>query len=67
MGDVINLRLHRKRKERTGREAKAAENRARFGTSKADRELDRLRTDLEARRLEGHRLADSDEQGEASN
>lgn len=60
MGDVINLRLHRKRADRTAREAKAAENRAKFGRTKAERERQRAADDLEARRLDSHRLSDDE-------
>lgn len=64
MGDVINLRLHRKRKDRTKRDETAAENRAKFGRTKAEKELERAVVDIESRRLDGHRLpgkSDTDE------
>jgi hypothetical protein len=61
MGDVVNLRLHRKRRDRTARETEAAANRATFGRSKADKELKRAADDLEARRLDGHRLPEDSE------
>jgi hypothetical protein len=57
MGEVINLRLHRKRKDRAARDPMAAENRAKFGRTRAEKELDRTVTDLETRRLDGHRLS----------
>lgn len=60
MGEVINLRLHRKRKDRAARDAIAAENRAKFGRTKSEKELDRTVTDLETRRLDGHRLSGDD-------
>lgn len=37
MGDVVNLRLARKAKARTDREATAAANRAQFGQTKGDK------------------------------
>ena len=58
MGDIINLRLHRKRKVRTTRDAKASENRAKFGRTKAEKERERAAADLEAKRLDEHRLSD---------
>jgi hypothetical protein len=54
MGDVINLKLHRKRKERAAKDAKAAGNRAKFGRTKAEKEVVRAVVDLETRRLDGH-------------
>jgi hypothetical protein len=60
MGDVINLRLHRKRKDRTVREGQAAENRVKFGRTKADRERDRAVVELETKRLDQHRLPAED-------
>jgi hypothetical protein len=58
MGDVINLRLHRKRRERAQREGQAAENRVRSGRTKAAKEQERAVVKLEAERLEQHRLSD---------
>jgi hypothetical protein len=54
MGDLINLRLHRKRADRAAREGLAAENRAKFGRSKSEKERDRAHEELEARRLDAH-------------
>ena len=58
MGDVINLRLHRKRKERAAKETAAAANRSKFGRTKAEKETSRAVVDLETRRLDGHRRDD---------
>jgi hypothetical protein len=58
MGDVINLRLHRKRKDRAEKEAAAAANRTKFGRTKAEKEASRAVVDLETRRLDGHRRDD---------
>ena len=55
MGDVINLRLHRKRKERADREEKAEANRAKFGRTKAEKQTTQAVLDLSSRRLEGHK------------
>jgi hypothetical protein len=46
MGEVVNLRQHRKRKSREDAHAAAAENRQRFGQKKGDRE----RLEAETRR-----------------
>ena len=61
MAEIINLRRARKRKERAGREADAAENRIAFGRSKAERALSEARKDLADRRLEGHKRGDDGE------
>ena len=39
VGDVVNLRMARKRKERRERETKAEQNRISFGRTKAERQL----------------------------
>ena len=39
MGDVVSLKLHRKRKDRAAKDEQAAENRAKFGRSKAEKAL----------------------------
>ncbi|MEM7567085.1 MAG: DUF4169 family protein [Pseudomonadota bacterium] len=55
MGDVVSLRAARKAKARAEKTARSAENRARFGRSKAER----METDLKAvqaeARLDGHK------------
>ncbi|SIS96219.1 DUF4169 family protein [Insolitispirillum peregrinum] len=38
MADIINLRQARKQKQRSDKDAQAAENRARFGQKKADKQ-----------------------------
>jgi hypothetical protein len=55
MAEIVNLRQARKRKARSDREAKAAENRIAFGRTKAERELSDAKTTLEARRLDSHK------------
>ena len=55
MGDIVNLRQHRKRKARARKEEVAAENRARFGTTKDERERNAARQEKEHRHLDGHR------------
>jgi len=64
MGDVVNLRMARKRRERTEKVAEAAENRSRHGRTGAQKKLDRTRVEAQERHIEGHRLqpAGSDDQ-----
>lgn len=50
MGDIVNLRSARKKKERTEREKRAAENRAAFGRTRAEV----IRDETEAARLRHH-------------
>lgn len=54
MAEIVNLRRARKAKERTDAEHKAAENRIRFGRSKAERKNAEANTALEKRRLDAH-------------
>ena len=56
MAEVINLRKARKRVEREARAREAEANRILHGRSKAERELDKARTEKAARALEAHRL-----------
>lgn len=55
--EIVNLRKARKARDRSSREAEAAENRTKFGRSRAERDLIAAREALGSRRLEGHRLA----------
>ncbi|MGJ8570711.1 MAG: DUF4169 family protein [Hoeflea sp.] len=48
-GDVVNLRMARKRRDRTAKEADAERNRFEHGRSKAERELARARNDKATR------------------
>jgi Domain of unknown function (DUF4169) len=54
--DIINLRLARKRKARDSADAEAANNRIRFGRSKAERRQTEARSEREQAMLDGHRL-----------
>ncbi|TAL77957.1 MAG: DUF4169 family protein [Beijerinckiaceae bacterium] len=53
--EIINLRRARKTKQREARADAAAENRIRFGQSKAQRALTAEAEALATRRFEGHR------------
>ncbi|MEM9496005.1 MAG: DUF4169 family protein [Pseudomonadota bacterium] len=61
MSDVINLRRARKKKVRAERDAAAAENRAAFGRTKAQK----LKDDVVRRRdeafIDGHRRPSADD------
>lgn len=53
--DIVNLRSLRKQKARTEREAQAAENRVKFGRSKAEKSLTKALNDKAERQLDGGR------------
>jgi hypothetical protein len=59
MGELVNLRRVRKDRNRRRREDEAAENRAKFGRSKAEKLTGKAQDELDARRLDGHRLGSS--------
>lgn len=54
-GEIVNLRRARKTKQREIKADAAAENRVRFGQSKAQRALTAEAEALATRRFEGHR------------
>lgn len=54
MGEIVNLRMARKRKHRAGKEQLAQENRARFGLTKSDRAAGETEREREDRTLAGH-------------
>lgn len=55
MGDIVSLRLHRKRRQRSEREGKAAVNRLDHGRTKAETELAGARAAKAEKDLEGHK------------
>jgi hypothetical protein len=55
MAEIVNLRLARKARTRSKAASRAAENRARFGRTMADKSLERSRTEKRERDLESHR------------
>ncbi len=59
-GEVVNLRQFRKRKARTQAECEAADNRAKFGRKKSEKQLTEDERAREEARLEGHRLDTND-------
>jgi hypothetical protein len=58
--EIVNLRRARKQKNRELKQAEAAQNRAAFGRSKADKRLIESERALAEAHLEAHRLARSD-------
>ncbi len=54
MGEIVNLRTVRKQKRRAGDEKAAAENRAKFGRTKAEKATEKARAEKAARDLDGH-------------
>ena len=57
--EIINLKQVRKQRARDEKEARAAENRARFGRSKSERALGDDAHTRATRALDGHRLQPS--------
>ena len=62
MGDIVNLRIARKRAKRRDAEQKAAANRVAHGRTKADRTATRSRNDKAQRSLDLHRVETGDRQ-----
>ena len=60
MGDLVNLKRFRKRAGRDQADAEAAANRARFGRTKAERELEEARSERTRELLDQHRIDGGD-------
>ena len=60
MGDVVNLRTHRKRADRREKADRAAERRAQHGATKAERQLTAAQAERAERDLDLHRLDTGD-------
>ncbi|HWU79125.1 MAG TPA: DUF4169 family protein [Caulobacter sp.] len=58
MAEILNLNQARKAKAKSDAKAKAAENRVRFGRTKADKALDAARADRLQRDLDGAKRED---------
>lgn len=56
MAEIINLRRAKKSRGRDAAAKHAADNRARLGRTKAEKEQTHRMADLETKRQEGHRL-----------
>jgi hypothetical protein len=61
MGDVVNLRMARKRSVRAEKERTAAENRASYGRSMTDKKFDEAERQRKAALLDAHRRDDPEE------
>ncbi len=61
LGDVINLHRARKSRQRETARAEAAENRVRFGRTKADRQAQAEELARQSRRFEEHALTEREE------
>jgi Domain of unknown function (DUF4169) len=61
MAEIVNLKRTRKAKIRVAKEAKAAAARAKFGTPKALRNLNKARSEQDRRWAESHRLTRSED------
>ena len=55
MAEVVNLRQARKRKARDEKEAAAQVNRAAFGRTKSEKELNKAKLALEKKALDEHK------------
>ena len=58
MGDIVNLKLHRKRKQHTRKETEAANNRAKFGRAKDERRLTESMRVRDDKHLDDHKIED---------
>ena len=56
--EVVNLRNFRKRKERAEKETVAEVNRAAFGRTKSEKELNKAKRTLEQKLLDEHKRED---------
>ncbi len=61
MGEVVNLRLARKRKARAEHDAQAAANRALHGRGKSEKIAEKTARQRSEASLDGHRLGKPDE------
>jgi hypothetical protein len=61
MGELVNLNRARKAKTRAEKEQVAAENRVRFGRTKAEKALKAKEAERQAKVVEGHKLEDEGE------
>jgi hypothetical protein len=59
-GDIVNLRLARKRKAREEAEAAASASRTKFGRTKQEKQLTSAIRTIETQRIEGKRLERSE-------
>ena len=55
MGEIVSLKLHRKRRARAERQERAAENRVQFGRTRAEKQLTEATNDKAAKDLDQHK------------
>jgi hypothetical protein len=55
MAEIVNLRIARKQKARADKDVRAAQNRALFGRTKAEKQQQAAEQALAARRIDGHK------------
>lgn len=60
MGDIVNLNKARKARAKADAEKKAADNRAKFGMTKAEKQKIADEKDRLARHIEGHKREQDD-------
>lgn len=66
MAEIVNLRRARKSRARSDKEARASENRTRFGRTRAEREAEAAASTQVTRELDGHKLDRPGADGAAS-
>ena len=59
--EIVNLRKARKARDRAEKEKRAEENRAKFGRTKAERELESANKAIDLRRIEAHKRGEDDD------
>ncbi len=55
MGEIVSLKLHRRRKDRAAKEEIAAENRVQFGRTKSEMKLTEALNDKAAKDIDQHK------------
>lgn len=61
MAEIVNLRQARKAKKRDAHERTAAENRAKYGRTKAEKLEEKTTSEQAKRHIDQHRLTEDDE------
>jgi hypothetical protein len=61
MTEVINLKQKRKDKARSEKEKQAAENRRKFGRTKEEKQMEKLKAERAERHIASHRRETEDE------
>lgn len=62
MTEVINLNHKRKAKARTEKEKQASQNRVKFGRTKEEKKLEKLKAEKAERHLQGHKRESEEEE-----